>query len=404
MTILGKLLLFVNLLAAGAFMYFATLDYHGEKGKGNGRQAIAAAGLKHILLVSGLPLGADAGDLKTVPADPEDEIPFKIEMAGGFKTDSVGKKFLESYFKEAPPGDVNLGGAAASPVPNQIAEVERTWTKIDESLKAIADKPADQLKLLEGWLLVQVETFDERVAVQDLIKAGKADELQKLLKARFDAVINAPKPPDDAINPLVDADIEDVAKNKEKIERVAASRLAPLNDGERRTKIAHLLVHLASDAAWQKRVMVVVGLRKYVAVVSAQADRFRDMATRVEVLIPADQAGYFGAERIDLQLAIDRTDLANQQADLKKKKTDQFTKETDFVGQRSSQLAKIELQLAKTKAEVENLLVKQGNIETALFEIQREVAITLDEVYRLEGVLIARERELLRAAAKSGKN
>ena len=50
----------------------------------------------------------------------------------------------------------------------------------------------------------------------------------------------------------------------------------------------------------------------------------------------------------------------------------------------------------KIKAEVDDLLVKQGRIEAALFEVQREVAITLDEVYELEAKLAAREQELLK--------
>jgi hypothetical protein len=35
-------------------------------------------------------------------------------------------------------------------------------------------------------------------------------------------------------------------------------------------------------------------------------------------------------------------------------------------------------------------------MEAGLFEVQREVAITLDEVYRLEAMLAAREQELLK--------
>ena len=40
------------------------------------------------------------------------------------------------------------------------------------------------------------------------------------------------------------------------------------------------------------------------------------------------------------------------------------------------------------------MLARQSRIETGLFEIQREVAITLDEVYKLEADLDAREKKL----------
>ena len=40
------------------------------------------------------------------------------------------------------------------------------------------------------------------------------------------------------------------------------------------------------------------------------------------------------------------------------------------------------------------MLARQSTIEAGLFEIQREVAITLDEVYKFEADLAARERKL----------
>jgi hypothetical protein len=92
MTIFGKVLIFFNLLVAGAFAYVSVQAYHGEKGKGNGRQHITAAGVRHVLLVDGLPLGADNGDPSELPSDPEAEIPFAVNLAGGFRTKTVGKK------------------------------------------------------------------------------------------------------------------------------------------------------------------------------------------------------------------------------------------------------------------------------------------------------------------------
>ena len=47
----------------------------------------------------------------------------------------------------------------------------------------------------------------------------------------------------------------------------------------------------------------------------------------------------------------------------------------------------------KVKAEVEELLVRQAGIEKQLLEVQREVWLTLEDVYRLEALLDATERE-----------
>jgi len=130
-----------------------------------------------------------------------------------------------------------------------------------------------------------------------------------------------------------------------------------------------------------------------------QSRRFLEMAERARLAIPIDQGTYLSQERTLMQLAIARTDLANRQADLKGKWIDQEKKEADFVGQRETQLKSLQARLAKIKADVDEMLARQSNIEAALFEVQREVAVTLDEVYRLEAVLEARERELL----KTGK-
>ncbi len=410
MTLFGKILLFFNLLAGGAFAYFAMQDFFGEKGKGNGRQAITAAGVRHLLLINGLPVGGEKGskpggdgkaapspeldDPESLPSDPEAEIPFKIVMAGGFRTETISKKLLETYFQAAGDGG-SLGGG---PVPNQLAEVKRVRAKIVDLLGK-AEGPAKST-LLAGWLLLQAETFEERVAIQELMAAGTpeaAEAMEKRLLAKFDAVLAAPKPADaEATSKLADADAEDAAKQKEKIEKVEASRLLPQEESERRARLAHLLVHLDQSAAWQKRVMVVVGLRRFASAIAAQVERFRDMSARVEMLIATDQTSYLAEERSFLRLAIDRTEMSGRQAALKLKWSEQKLKEDNFVAERTTQLNAIKAQLKKMKAEVDELLAKQTTVEAGLFEVQREVAITLDEVYQLELKLEARERDLLR--------
>ncbi len=411
----GKFVLIpFNLIVGGVFAYFAMQDYFGEKGKGNGRQATTAAGLKHILLVRGLPLGTEPGEPDAVDPDPEVEIPFRVEMAGGFKTTTVSTPLLKSYFT-----GIGDGGTLAGPdsaVPNQLAEVKRVKAKIDELTKADG---ADKVSLLTEWLLLQAETFDERAEYLKLIADGNADELKAKLDARFAAVIESPKPVgDDATSKLAEADAEDATKQQDKLKAIAASRDSVLDEGERRTRIAHLLVHLSPDALWQKRVMSIVGMHKYVAVIAAQSERFREMTARVEMLIVADQGprlklkvdgrdvdvfgGYIGQEADLQRQAINNTELANRQADLKRKWTDQKRKDDDFVGQRKTQLEAIKVLLVKSRAEVAELLHKQAGIEKVLFEVQREVAITLDDVYRLETILAARERDLLKLPPKPG--
>ncbi|MBA4065418.1 MAG: hypothetical protein C0501_17230 [Isosphaera sp.] len=439
MTILGKLLTFFCLAAVGAFAYFAVQDRAG-------RQTITAAALRHRLVVDGLPLG----DFKGAPAempndpDPDAEVLFPIDLGTGRPTPTVSRQLLETYFGLTPGGTPvnggagNLGGGGA--VPNQLAEVRRVRAKIDEALKAADDKKVSRVPLLEGWLLYQPTTYEEREAVLRLVKADDAKGLEDKLNARFAAVLDPPAAADPktlaeaapdleplyadlaaARKDLVDtmrapkrtpADVEAkqaavderqkaldeaVARVRGRADQVVASRAAPLGPGERQARLAHLLVHLDRSADWQKRVLAVVGVRDYARAVVGQANRVREMVKRPEEAIPADEAGYW-ASKVRLQeIAYARTTLANNQAELRRKWVEQLRRETDLVGQRETQLKAILAQYDKVKAEVDDLLARQAVVEAALFEVQREVAITLDEVYRLYDVLAARERDLLAA-------
>jgi hypothetical protein len=422
MSLFGKVLVVINLLIAGAFVYLATQDWKG-------RQTINGAGLRHILLLAGLPLEG--------PANLAEETPFKVEGPGGVPTKTVSKKLIEKYFQD------NAGGGDASnpntlatnaAVPSQVAEVSRVKSKIEEILTR-TERPEEKIALLKGWLLYQVESMDERIEVLALVSPEKedaedgkpkirpkteaelardAEELQRRLMARFEGVIAAPKPIDATVStPLTDADLAEAdteAKKAKLIEsrlaKVTESRVAPLDEGQRRAKLAHLLVHLSPEAGWQKRVVAVVGLRRYVSAIETQTRRFREMSLQLEQLLVADQENYFdqiagrpesgrSPERRGLiQGAEDATRVANRMASIKAKWVAQAIKDQDLVSQRETQLTELRNQLIKIKTEVDAMLARQSRIEAGLFEIQREVAITLDEVYKLEAELQSREKKL----------
>ena len=162
MSLFGKLLLVVNLLAAGGFVYLATQDWKG-------RQTINAAGLRYLLVLQGLPLDGPPN----FPAD--GETPFIMEGPGGVPTRTVSKKLLDSYFQ-------NVGSTSTDPntltvataVPNQLAEAARVKAKVEELLGK-AENPAAKIALLKGWLLYQAESFPERVAILALTAPEKED-------------------------------------------------------------------------------------------------------------------------------------------------------------------------------------------------------------------------------------
>jgi hypothetical protein len=414
MRLFGILLTVFNLAAAGAFVYLATQDWKG-------RQTITAAGVRHLLLLQGLPL--EGQDFSA-----EDETPFVMEMGGGESTKTISKKLLESYFQAntaaptSPTGsDTAAGGATTSKVPlatntpvtNQIAEVKRVQALIKSELAKDA-KPADKIALLRGWLLNQAENYETRLEYLALTsstdpKTGlpKTDEqrkadatkLEAILDGRFAAVINPPaatESPLDAGNPGNPEKAAQIAamSDKEKVEKSNAWRSgASLDTTQRRVNLAHLLIHLDPDAAWQKRIIAVVGLRRYVKAITNQVSRFTDMISHVELGIPGDQAAYVKVETQLREEAIRKSDRARAVAAELKIKRDQKTVADDAVNRQRTQLKLLTDELNKIKAEVDELLVRQSGIEKQLFEIQRVVGLTLEDVYRLEELLDATERE-----------
>jgi hypothetical protein len=404
MRLFGILLIPVILLAAGGFVYLATQDWKG-------RQTINAAGMRHLLLLQGLPL--DGPDFTA-----DDETPFKLEGPGDKPTRTVSKKLLERYFADntagAPAPEAGPDGtptrvslAVSTPVTSQVAEVKRVYGVVKAELGKEGLAGKDKAALAGRWLLLQAETLDERIDYQMLLSAtgpdGKpktdeqwkaaADELEKRLYAKFDVVLAAPQPSDSPIAAAPAADAPAVP-DKERLEKSAAWRAgATLDETDRRVRLAHLLIHLDQDASWQKRVAVVVGLRRYVQVIATQAERFKEMAARVEKMIPEDQATFVITETTLREKATQGSERAKAVAELRAKMTEQKTKEDDAVTRRQTQLKDLTDQLNKIKAEVDALLVRQSAIEGQLFEIQREVALTLDEVYRLEKLLSDTERE-----------
>jgi hypothetical protein len=385
MSIFGKLLLVLSLLAAAGFAYLSVQDWKG-------RQTLTAAGLRHLILLQGLPLGGQPGDPEQMPTDPEAEVPFPgIVMPGGVPSETVSPELLKAYFAAAGAAPAAADGqvalAGATPVPNQLAEVKRVYALVKAEVEK-RDGGAAKALVVTPLLLLQAETIEERANVLNLSAAGAGDRLAALLYAKFDQVINARRLPD--LASIGDA----TADPKERRAKAEAIRAAGVKDEpEQRARVAHLLVHLDQGAAWQKRVLMVVGMRRYVKAVGDQTLRFREMAARVARATAADQAVFVEQYAQLRGLAIQRTQMARDIQETQARLEEQAKKDEAFVAQRETQLAELKNQLAALKAEVDQLLAKQTQVEVQLFTVQREVAGTLEDIYRLEAQLEKVERE-----------
>ncbi len=381
MTLLGKILLGLNLLLAGLFSYLALKDWHL-------RQNVQAAALRYPILVQGLPFGDEPDAPSALPAEPDEPVPFPVLGVGHIPTQTVNRKLLESYFQRIP------GGPA---VPHQLAEVRRVRGRVEQLLNEAAT-PEAKLQLLRSWLLLQPYSYEERQTLLQAFAKADIEELQKNLLARFDAVLNPPQSA--TLAPLADDELagqppEEARRTlQQQLEQVQQSYNTAIDPIERRARAAHLLVHLDPAPDWQNRVAAVVGLQQYARVVAAQARRIEDMNQRLRQMIVADQAIFL--QRIEplMLRARDATELANRQAQLKARWVEQVAREADFVAQRETHLREITDNFNRAKAEVDALLVRQSGIEAEMFAVQQQVAAALEQMYRLYGELVALENQL----------
>lgn len=412
----GIVLLVVNLLGAAGFGYLAVQDWKG-------RQTITAAGLRHLLVLRGLPLGTQKGDPTDMPADPEAEVPFVVEGPGGVPTSSVSPDLLKAYFQNAgitPDANAKVALAVNTPVPNQLAEVRRVYGLVRT---AIGQQDGAAAKALVAFdlLINQAETWEERLDILALRDAGNGTELAHLLDLKFYGVepglVDAgPIEPDlwgkreerikelEARRQALETEADAAGNTPAGAEKRAQAQAlagtierrrpqAPRDEPERRNRLAHLLAHLEPAAGWQKRVALVVGIRQYVGTIAAQAVRLNDMVARVERATADDQERFWETYSQLRNLAIARTVQFRDQLEVRKRLADQAQKDQDIVSQRELQLTDLKDQLVKVKAEVDALLARQTLTEAQLFRIQREVGQTLESVYQMEADLAKRQRD-----------
>jgi hypothetical protein len=155
MSIFGKVLIFLNLVAAGAFTYLTLQDWKA-------RQELQWARLRGEVVVVGLPL--QPADVP--PSVDSEDVAFPMQAEGRLYT-SIPRTRLADL---VPNGDDLFG--ATEPVATQTAEVERLKRKFLEgnTLLPAADVNGgrDRLNALYAYLLNLAQTGAERDGVRAL--------------------------------------------------------------------------------------------------------------------------------------------------------------------------------------------------------------------------------------------
>lgn len=390
MSLLGKILLVVNLLAAAGLVYLTAQAW-------SKRQEINGAALRFQITLVGLPVD----EAKDAPDG--DEVPFPVSLPGGYFTPTASKKLLDTHFSGA--------GAA---VYSQVKEVKEAQQKIEAS---IASKATDAEKLRDlcggltadgsyaaGLLLRFADTFEEREAIRALgltrdpaaIPANLANARARLQK-KFDAAINPAAPN------LAQADAAKLDELKPRLnDPAAAEELKAIyaaggpgysrDEADRRHRIAQLLMltDLAADA--QKRVALVVGLRTYVLALNELARRQEESTRRLERAFEIDQARFQDEYELLKRLAVEQDKLVFQQQRVVAGLKEQLATDGDALNARQTQLQALEKDLGVVTSEVSKLLQDQAAVEAALFTVQKQVGETLRGNFDLESKLLSAEK------------
>jgi hypothetical protein len=154
MSMLGKLLIVFNLLAAGAFAYFTRENW-------NARRALTYAEFEREVQLRGMPVEAPE---KPPSGVDKDNVAFPFQVNPTTFVETVEAKRLVTLIGKG--GDI-FGG---EPVADQTAEVKRLQPKVTATIPAAAEgqDPKDRFLWLQAYLLNVAKSGAERDGVNGL--------------------------------------------------------------------------------------------------------------------------------------------------------------------------------------------------------------------------------------------
>jgi hypothetical protein len=403
MSTLGKVLLVLNLLAAGGLAYLTAQDW-------SKRQEIQGGLLRYHLTLQGLPTEVQKGDAT-------DTVPIEIKTPSGVTLQVARKKILDAHFSGATGGDIYGGGGT---VTSLLEELQRVETKL---LTLLNNQQGDAGKLAflvgsinasgqfqPALLLRMAESFEERTALRSLaypapatpeLLQKNAKEAENRLKVKLTALNGLPQPKAAATQA---AAIEELKKAIEKNpkDEAAKAKLAAIStqqppstrdDNDRRRRIALFLMLLDPSAAWQKRTMTVTGLKTYHAALNEQVNRLTDIARQTERGIETDQVRFETQYDLLQSLALKLDLLVLEQTRIVAGLTEMEALDAASKATRATQLKGLNDQLSELRQSIAAVLGQQAVAEKAVFELQRKVGETLKGNLELETKLDQSEQK-----------
>jgi DNA repair exonuclease SbcCD ATPase subunit len=340
MSMLGKILAVLNVLAAIGFLVIAGMDY-------SARRNWSYQAFRHELAIGGLPV------------DDKDD-------AGRPDGRPVVKDLTETTLKEV------FQPAGGDPQPTQVAEVQRVKKKVLTDVDGAGNENEKRVKIA-GYLLPLAKTGDERdryIAAIDPKSAIKqpVPVMQKILEDEIDRAAS----PSETL-----ADGSSVTRDRE----------------ERRAAIADLLYNLnpTGDAGEHARVQTVVGLAEYVAAADRQATNLLRMAERVQQAITEEQSAFVRGYRAQYPRL---QDLAEQLRGAETRLQEQKGLLAQYNPQLKERQAEVQdftqrIEAATRTAQAD--LATLAAVQKQLFDLQRDLATGQAENQKLEVQLRTKE-------------
>jgi predicted NAD-dependent protein-ADP-ribosyltransferase YbiA (DUF1768 family) len=321
MSILGKVLALLNVVAAIAFVCVAGLDY----GK---RQAWTFAVQQQDFILNGLPVDDKEKDVE-----------------GRTLVDLIGNDMQKRLFT-----------GLQQPVKTQVKEVEQRQKAVRAEIDGQPDAAAKKTAL-ENALLPLARTWGQRDEWRRKIRDPKAD-------------VDALLAPDGLFETAFRQAVQGKTGTEEEKE---------LGPDERRHAIAHVLCNLSAKPDDQRRALAVVGLKAYTAEVDSQATALANMVPEIQRALDEDLVA-FEREHGDLIRQI--VALAGRVRELQTTLQEQTLLKQEhatLVAARQADVQNVRAEIAQATKATEIALQAQNRLEQALFQTREAIKAAADK-------------------------
>lgn len=348
MSLLGKILLILNVLAAIAFFFLAMLDYAK-------RQAWADLALQREVLMQGLPMDENEPDIDGRP-----------------RVYDLREAYLSSLF----------GSVGGNPSRTQVEEVGKIKGRLQAKLDDAQAPGGTKAQKLARILLPFATTNSERRTLLDRMldaQNDKTDDLEASFEKLFQNAVATSSPTG-----------------------------GPRDLGARKREVANLLLRLTEAlrefdgpppagediiaSQPYKRAVAVVGLDASARALDEYVFYLQDTADQIRDEMNSARYAFADLSRQKLQVIEDWSYKCLRQKDILDAETSKATTQEEIVAARKLEVERVRKELAKMQETTRAMLAEQAVMEEELFKNRNAARDAAEENQKLERQIRALER------------